>query len=634
MVAVAADSRDDAINLKEQIELLRTQLEESKRLNASLQSCLQENQKLRADGVGRDVRPDVSANSFSFAEPSSLHLDESLLDVLTSDDLRKTVKDLHEQLSESQRLNISLKTQLAATETFRDVPGENNSDSSNNSDESIAKLKRELCECRETLNRTEVENRGFRFKFGLLSDEQIILEDLPNVDELQAELLVMKTTLESIENVNNKLKQQLQVAGKGENVRVGLNPALVEQMVKEIEELKAELTCAKQELEHKGKTVCSDSLLSSVKRVVGQTGLKVKASKSQIPRLQVLNIPRTATKASSNTNTNTNSSQSPKSSVYKAPVTDLVPDIESVDLREPDRMHTLIRQYRQDLVGLQNKLTSTEATVRTQGRRCRYYKALLDKAGLLPVAPFRSQSESCLLDCTDAAEETITAAGGAEGGKDSRSESLHAGNGQVGEKVKFLQKLLEEKEAVIKSLQGKVESPSASTRAQSPLGAPANRSSPVPTGDDQTLQQQVSALQKQLADAQKVNKTLLKTVQHCQRTASSSISNVCASSQTSPVASPGTRKLLNNSALLEKDGKISSLRKQLAESQNICTQLSGQLEDLGQLVLEYIQSDESIAGGDAVPRSSPSGGDYLLQTLNTTRDLVKDLSTLLDGEFY
>ncbi|XP_064616367.1 myomegalin-like [Liolophura sinensis] len=631
-VVVAADSRDDAINLKEQIELLRTELEESKRLNASLQSCLQENQKLRANGVGRDVTPDISVNSYSFAEPSSLHLDESLLDVLSSDDLKKTVKNLHEQLSEGQRLNISLKTQLAATETFRDVPGENNTDSSYKLDDSIVKLKRELCECKETLNRTEAENRGFRFKFGLVPDEQIILDDLPNVDELQAELLVMKTTLESIENVNNKLKQQLQVTGKGENVQSGLNPDLVEQMVKEIEELKAELTCAKQELEHKGKNICSDSVLSSVKHVEGQTCLKVKPCKSQIPRLQVLNIPRTTGKGSSNTNTNTNSSQPAKSAVYKRPVTVIVPDIDSVDLSEPDRMHTLIRQYRQDLVGLQNKLTSTEATVRTQGRRCRYYKALLDNAGLLPTAPYRSQSESCLFDCNATVEEAVTVSGGAEQAIDARSESLHSGIGQlhVGETVKSLQRLLEEKEAVIKSLKGKVESISSST---SPLGTPANRSSPVPMDmDNQTLQRQVNSLQKQLADAQKVNKTLLKTLQHCQQATSSGISNVCASSQTSPVASPGSRAPvhIDGSALLEKDRVICNLRKQLAESQNICTQLSSQLEDLGQLVLEYIQKDESNAGGEAVANSCPREGDYLLQTLNTTQDLVKDLSTLLD----
>ncbi len=303
-------SPESVATLTEQIGHLQTQLEESRRWNASLQLRLGQQQpiKHRGGGVGGAKDTTITHNATEAQEPSYLHdslgfnndslipsfrelpgidevvPDNDMLAEMNVDQLQEVVQTLKAELMKAHSQNSQLIHYSSLLDHTRDIPGENAKDVLG------VRLRTEMDHLREDLQSTYKEKADLQKQLDSIlnspqsnADVRLIpvlkqhLNDAKNslakkqheIDELnrqfqgdhvgtidsQDQVAKLKAQLSHTQNLNDLLKKQIELDSRLHGHEAGFNPELIVQMAQEIERLKEELERSR------GKLTKSDSVL-------------------------------------------------------------------------------------------------------------------------------------------------------------------------------------------------------------------------------------------------------------------------------------------------------------------------------------------------------------------------------------
>ena len=368
--------------------------EQVTRLSDQLEASVAEQQRLKMQLQAASAGGDAA---HSDGEDSLDGFGQKPVLSMNSPELRQTVKALRAQLRRSYNNNQHLQEQLNELADMRsDIPGQTDEEQSAGllrqrvdvlegqvtatqtekkalsqqlhailnaptagiDVRTVPVLRQQLEDTVTALNELKQENKALRRQLGVDEEADIDYRSLSSdmVDNADDGVESLRRSLCEAERVNTLLKQQIQLDTQTDKSSAGFNPQLIVDMAEEIERLKSELCSAKEKL------VTSESAKPSKLPV-----------KKQIPT-------STVNKAEN--------SQSAKGALSTSAVAALKSQMEALKTELNDSLV-------QNKV-LHGKLASTETLVRNQTEKVRYYRGMLEDAGLAPRSPKKSSSESNL----------------------------------------------------------------------------------------------------------------------------------------------------------------------------------------------------------------------------------------------
>ncbi|XP_013408886.1 uncharacterized protein LOC106172607 [Lingula anatina] len=617
------DNPEQVSSLQEQVQALNNQLEESKRWNVSLQSRLEQQQQ-RGGGVGRaretveiqGTENVVSTSNDSSDQSSSVSDSDNISDrELSVKQLREELAKMRLKVKEKRRHNKQLKYQLQqGMVEHRDIPGENVSDLDPVESTGVSSLPpgQQLEQLRAKLKQQGKENLVLRRCLDLDTELPVPnIPDLPKVKHMRNEMEKMKELLRQAEHQNDLLKKQIELDTSTDDIPSGFNPELIIQMSHEIERLKGELTVTREKLEA---------------AVEGKPSGKPPSGphKSQIPTL-------------------------------KTPPAGQSTGANAALRQKVESLRGQLHESKVLLRTLQDKLAATEATVRSQTDKMRYYRGLLEDAGLMPRTPQRSRSDSNLFSgrvqtptkLRPMSASTDNLSMGTSAGRDmpppspslSRGMSLTSleefgqtdNTDELKDQIKQQRKQLERYQRIIRSLQTRIRLGS-DTAEKVYLGSPLPGSrrgssdgisggppglTPKTPGLDlvsqgnqaafQRLQEQVEELKDKLRHSEDLNATLREQLS----------------------SSPSPEDIKNT--VQKQQLEIISLKKQLSESYNMCENLRKRLEEVNGFLQELLHQD---ADGEVdVIDVTPTRVTDLKRKLCESINMATLLSTTLEAPF-
>ncbi|XP_013384571.1 myomegalin, partial [Lingula anatina] len=617
------DNPEQVSSLQEQVQALNNQLEESKRWNVSLQSRLEQQQQ-RGGGVGRardtveiqGTENVVSTSNDSSDQSSSVSDSDNISDrELSVKQLREELAKMRLKVKEKRRHNKQLKYQLQqGMVEHRDIPGENVTDLDPVESTGVSSLPpgQQLEQLRAKLKQQGKENLVLRRCLDLDTELPVPnIPDLPKVKHMRNEMEKMKELLRQAEHQNDLLKKQIELDTSTDDIPSGFNPELIIQMSHEIERLKGELTATREKLEA---------------AVEGKPSGKPPSGphKSQIPTL-------------------------------KTPPAGQSTGANAALRQKVESLRGQLHENKVLLRTLQDKLAATEATVRSQTDKMRYYRGLLEDAGLMPRTPQRSRSDSNLFSgrvqtptkLRPMSASTDNLSMGTSAGRDmpppspslSRGMSLTSleefgqtdNTDELKDQIKQQRKQLERYQRIIRSLQTRIRLGS-DTAEKVYLGSPLPGSrrgssdgtaggppglTPKTPGLDlvsqgnqaafQRLQEQVEELKDKLRHSEDLNATLREQLS----------------------SSPSPEDI--NNTVQKQQLEIRSLKKQLSESYNMCENLRKRLEEVNGFLQELLHQD---ADGEVdVIDVTPTRVTDLKRKLCESINMATLLSTTLEAPF-
>jgi hypothetical protein len=337
--------------LKKQLEFLEAKLKESEKLNESLQnqvdSALDDRtaslansrrdeliSKLRHELqlVQNDVKEKAMQNRSLVDQQGALESQLAVANSLSEKTLSpgKLDDQLLQMKHQLQHLQIRLREKCVECESLRQQ-GDTLAD------------KQEMLTLKLELHSVRQENEILREKLGLSSGD-VDLGAVTSVKDLQNKISQLESKLKEEDRRSSLYKRQIEMDTATSDFPAGFNPQLLVDMSKEVDRLKKELHKARQEAKANGKPPSGER-------------------KSQIPVFR-------------------------RKSSTDSQVDGNVSSASEKDAGVEDEM----RELRVQKQVLESKLLSTESCVRSQSRKIKSYKGMLEDAGLLSHTPSRSQS--------------------------------------------------------------------------------------------------------------------------------------------------------------------------------------------------------------------------------------------------
>ncbi|XP_069121362.1 myomegalin-like isoform X3 [Argopecten irradians] len=603
-------SQENIEELKKTLNYLKLELETSRLNNRLLQSKNDQQSRQRVEGEGRaesyhqgaQTSPVTwSPNKNRSPSPSDVQLNRQSLSDMSAPMLRKLIRQLQQQLSQEEKDNAELRRKLATLEDVRNIPGKNDDD-----ENSIPYLRSEI-------ERLESEQA---IRERLISELQTQLrayeKDLSTNDATDLKNEIQKLTLElnHTMEVNSVLKQQMKLSAQSQGS--DFDPEILVQMVNEIQKLRMESSAARREGSVSSDTSEEPCSSVSASSVLGEKGRSRKKN-SQIPRPRGNN-----------------------------PV---VGDISAVN--QPETLKTLLMESKKRITNLEDKLKATEATVRYQTQKMKYYKSLLEDHGLIQRSPMgsRSSSESNLAalssripvrkrsvsqenipsgvisldsavgsDCVDSVFDKF--------GSSDDKETLK-------DQVMQLRQVLIRQSNDIKSLREKTEN-------QHATGQQHQDAQTLHSLDDtlvsrstlQDLHHQMDSLQQSLQETQDNNAKLQQKLLQQQQNNPETLKQQLNDSRAKIADLEAKISTFHNSSVHEifesQKSEIITLKKRLSDTQNSCTQLNYWLEELSTFLTELVYVDQD---GDC---SQVRG---MKHKVDMSKSIVRNMSTCILDSF-
>ncbi|XP_033732642.1 golgin subfamily B member 1-like isoform X3 [Pecten maximus] len=615
-------SQENIDDLKKTLNFLKLELETSKLNNKFLQSKNEQQTRQRVEGEGRADSYHQGAQTSPVTwspgkkrSPSpidaNVQLNRQSLSDMSAPMLRKLIRQLQQQLSQEEKDNAELRRKLSTMDDVRNIPGKNDDD-----ENSIPYLRSEI----ERLE-SELIRKGrviSELQVRLNSQEQDI--NTSGITDLKNEMKKLSLQLNHTQEVNSVLKQQLRLneQSKGND----FDPEVMVQMVSEIQKLRIESDKARREGSMSSDT--SEEPCSSVSThsaVFGDNLLKGRSHKkgSQIPRPRSGNTP-------------------------------VVGDISAIS--QPETLKTLLMESKKRITNLEDKLKATEATVRYQTQKMKYYKGLLEDHGLINRSPMcsRSSSESNLAALSSkipvrkwsVSQEnlpsgvvSLDSAIGSDyaGVMDTVFEKFGTTDDKetLKDQVTTLRQLLIKQSRDIKSLRDRLEKESQRESGQQDQDAQTLHSlddTLVSRDTLQNLHQQMDSLQRHLQETQDTNSELQHKLLQQQHNNPDSLKQQLQDSRANVAALEEKIAAFQNSSVHEilesQKSEISILKKRLSDTQNSCTQLNYWLEELSTFLTELVYVDQD---GD---RSQVRG---MKHKVDMSKSIVRNMSTCILDSF-
>ena len=262
---------------------------------------------------------------------------------------------------------------LSFEDKFHSLPRDSFGDRSQ-SGVGLEQLKQQVSELKQFLDKKVTENHILRKSLALESDTELDYTTLPNVLNLQNELVTLRSQLNEVLHLNDLLKKQNSVdnspSGNVEKFRSGQEESYDTLQGKHLSSITIASSQVSQfvsSIPRLRLTRSSDEVDASLQS--NDDNLSVKPSR--IPCLKSQSCDKNTQLV------NSTSSHQPRPLIVE------------------HQLHSKVEQLNSKVEQLKSKLSATEETVRFQTQKMKYYRKLLQDAGL-GLLESRSLSELCL----------------------------------------------------------------------------------------------------------------------------------------------------------------------------------------------------------------------------------------------